>query len=147
VLSDIDAWRRNFALLNGADAAYDPREDLMGERVGMPSGGYDLILEASGTEAALQAAIQLAHRGGTIVQVGTLPTQTTLPANLIMNKELALLGSFRFADEMKTALNLLASKSNDFSAFITHTLPFDQFVQAMKLASGRGQTIKVQVIP
>ncbi len=107
--------------------------------------GFDVVIEASGAPAALNQAITLVRRGGTIVQVGTLPAEVQLPANLIMSKELQLLGSFRFANVFKIAIDLAASGRLNLQPLITQILPLNDFLQAMQAASSRGKDIKIQI--
>ena len=82
-------------------------------------GGFDLVLEALGAAAALEQGLGVAGRGGTIVQVGTLPVSVTLPMNDIMTGELNFLGSFRFANVFATALGLIESGRVDLQPLIS----------------------------
>ena len=95
--------------------------------------------------AALVAALRLARRGGTVVQIGSLPAEVPLPANLIMAKELTVAGSFRFAHVFPMALNLAAAKRIDLRPLITATYPFAELPQAMERAVKKQNVIKVQV--
>jgi len=136
-VSDIDEFPRQFALRTGADAAFDPREPAVDE--------FDIVFEAAGVPAALVAALRLARRGGTVVQIGSLPAEVPLPANLIMAKELTVAGSFRFAHVFPMALNLAAAKRIDLRPLITATYPFAELPQAMERAVKKQNVIKVQV--
>ena len=66
--------------------------------------GYEVVFEASGSPAALANRLEVARRGGSVVLVGTLPETFSLPGNLIMNRQLKVLGSFRFANVFEKAL-------------------------------------------
>ena len=107
--------------------------------------GFDVAFEASGSPEALGAAIELADRGGTVVQVGTLPVGLELPAHLIMQKELQLVGSFRFANVFGEALELLASRRVDARPIITHTFGFGELVTAFETALDDPSAVKIQV--
>src|SRR5207237_660182 len=65
---------------------------------------FDVAYEVSGSFAALKACVAAVNRGGTVVQVGTLPHEP-LPfvVNEIMSKELDLKGAFRWAIEFDWA--------------------------------------------
>ena len=71
--------------------------------------GFDVVVEAAGAPASLRRALELVRPGGTIVQVGTLgAADVPLPANQLMNRELQLVGSFRYGDEFADAIGLVA---------------------------------------
>jgi L-idonate 5-dehydrogenase len=146
VVSDIDAFSREFALQRGADAVLDPREATM-EKEAMDASaiGFDVVFEATGVPSALSNALRLARRGGTVVQIGSLPADVPIPANLIMAKELTVAGSFRSAHEFSMALNLAAAKRIDLRPLITATFPYAELPQAMDLAVLKQNTIKVQL--
>jgi threonine dehydrogenase-like Zn-dependent dehydrogenase len=112
---------------------------------GIAGDGFDVVFEVSGSPEALRQAVDLVRRGGTIIQVGTLPSGVELPANMIMVKELQIFGSFRFANVFSTAINLIASEHINLRPLITQTFPFGNFLSAMNLACGKENIIKVQV--
>jgi len=145
-LSETIEDRRIFAMAQGADMALNPANGSLTEQVAeFTEDGFDVVIEASGAAAALQQAITFVRRGGTIVQVGTMPAEVQLPANLIMSKELQLFGSFRFANVFKIAIDLAASGRLNLQPLITQTLPLKDFLQAMQFACIRSKDIKIQV--
>ena len=107
-------------------------------------GGFDTVIEASGAPAALRAAYECCSPGGTIVQLGTQPGEVKLPVNLLMAKELTLLGSFRFAHVFPQALDLLAQGRLDLGPLITDRFAFPDLVEGIETAAGPG-SIKVVV--
>lgn len=146
VLNDLDAFPRQFALENGVDAVLDAADpEAAGRAADLAPGGFDVAIEATGASQALAFAIEAVARGGTIIQVGTLQSDAVLPANLIMAKELAVLGSFRFAHIFPVALQLVAAGKIDVVPLITRTYPFSELPEGMELASSKDQVIKVQV--
>ena len=106
---------------------------------------FDVAFEASGSSEALRTALELTDRGGAIVQVGSLPASLELPAHLIMQKELQVMGSFRFAKVFPEALELVASRKVDVHPIITHTFGFDDFVKAFETAVDDESALKIQV--
>lgn len=145
-LSDMIEGRRQIALSNGADLTLDPAEETMAEQaLASTEGGFDIVVEASGAPAAVRQAYELARIGGTIVQVGSLPAEVSLPANLVMMKELTITGSFRFANVFQTALDMAASGRLNLQPLITHTFPMADFEHAIRVACAGEQAIKVQL--
>lgn len=141
---DLAPFPRRLALELGADAALDPTDPALTAPESLGE-GCDVVFEAVGSGKAAALALQLARRGGTVVQVGTLPPEVPLPANLIMSKELTVVGSFRFANVFPLALDLLAGKRIRVAPLISQTFPFDQIPEAMARAVGKGDVVKIQV--
>jgi L-idonate 5-dehydrogenase len=147
VVSDVVAARRAKALQLGANAIIDASlEDLTIRALELTGDGFDLIFEASGAPSALRAAFAAVRPGGTIVQIGTLGTQDVpLPANGLMNKEINLVGSMRYANEFDEAIRLAASQRVDLRPLINDVFTFDKSVSAFELAADKARSFKVQI--
>ena len=140
-VSDVDSFARDFAMESGAHAVINPLDTDAWK----DSDGYDIILEASGAPAALAASLEVIRRGGTLVQIGSLPEDVTLPANLIMTKELTVKGSFRYAHVFETAIALVAGGQLNLDGIISKTYSFEEVPQAMQHALSKDHVVKVQV--
>ena len=90
------------------------RSEAISKREALAAPQFDVAFEASGSFAALKACVAAVKRGGTIVQVGTLPHEP-LPfvVNEIMVKELDLKGAFRWGIEFDWAVEYIASRRVD----------------------------------
>ena len=106
--------------------------------------GFDVVVEASGAPAALQAAYAHCKAGGTIVQLGVQGGPIELPVNLVMQKELTVRGSFRFAHVFPQSLDLLARRQLDVAPLISQCVPFPDLVAGFDAAL-QPQTVKVVV--
>jgi len=145
-LGDIAEFPRRFAIAQGADAALDPSEaSSEQEAMELSRGGFDVVFEAAGSTHALVHGLKIVRRGGVIVQVGTLPPEVPIPANLIMSKELTVTGSFRFAHVFPMALEFAASKRIKLEPLISRTFPFSETSQAMAMAVAKEGVIKIQI--
>lgn len=146
-LSDIVEQRRKLALTLGADAALNPTSSTLAEQVRELTGeGFDVIFEASGAPPALRQAFNLVRPGGAIVQIGTLGTEDIpLPANLVMNREIQFLGSFRYGNVFDEAIRLVSSGRVDLRPLISRVLPLEKISEALTQASAKDNVIKVQV--
>ena len=107
-------------------------------------GTFDVVLEASGNEAALRAALEVVRPQGTIVQLG-LGGDISLPMNAIVAKEIALKGSFRFHEEFGQAVDLINRGAVDLDVLHTGTFDIDDAVAAFEAAGDRSQHMKVQL--
>jgi L-idonate 5-dehydrogenase len=109
----------------------------------VPELAFDIAFEASGSPRGLSAALGSVVRGGTVVQVGSLPSgdfPVTLAA--LVAREITLRGAFRFADEIDEAIELLA-KDDRFQHVVTHTFPMDDVREAMDVAHDASASSKV----
>ncbi len=99
---------------------------------------YDVAFEVSGSFAALKACVAAAKRGGTIVQVGTIPHEP-LPfvVNEIMAKELDLKGAFRWGIEFDWAVDYISSRRVDVKPLLSGQFPLQDAVKAFELAKDK----------
>ena len=111
---------------------------------GADKGTFDVVLECSGNERALAAAIDVLRPQGVIVQVG-LGGTFMVPVNSIVAKEVQLRGTFRFHEEFGLAAALIGARRVDVRPLITATLPVADALAAFELASDRAQSMKVQL--
>ncbi|WP_051668487.1 L-idonate 5-dehydrogenase [Deinococcus frigens] len=108
----------------------------------------DTAFEASGTPPGLASAISALAPGGTLVQLGMLPPgMTQAPLNLLLARELRLIGSFRFVDEYARALELLAAGRVDLRPLLSARFPLSQAADAFALAADRTRAMKVSLVP
>ena len=111
-------------------------------------GTFDVVIEASGSPAGLNAALGAAAAGGRVVQVGSFPAgQSLVAANLIMEKELRYQGSFRFnSDEYLVAAEEIATHKIDLRPLMTHSFPLEDASHAFEVAFDRSQSMKVHLL-
>ncbi len=106
-------------------------------------GSFDVVFECSGAAAAVTAAVDAVRPSGRIVLVGVLPDEER-PYNLagLINKEVELHGSLRFADEMDEAIGLL-QRQPELARIVTHTFRLDAFDEAFQTARDAARSGKV----
>ena len=126
-------------------AARTIRADREGDALKTPQ--FDVVFEASGSLAALNACIAAVKRGGTVVQVGTLPHEP-LPfvINDIMAKELDFKGAFRWGIEFDWAVGYIATRRVDVGPLLSGQFPLQQAVEAFMLAKDKTRSTKVQLV-
>ena len=108
---------------------------------------FDVAFEVSGAASALGNCIELVRRGGTIVQVGTLPLEGVhLFANQIMVKELDIRGSMRFGNVFSKAVQLLESQRLNVQPILTGRFPIAEAAKALQLAFDKTVFMKVQIV-
>lgn len=129
----------------GADAALNVRSDPAAlDRFAPNKGYFDVVIEASGSAAAVASALTVARPGAVVVQVG-IGGDMPLPINVLTAKEIQLRGSFRFDAEFAWAVDFIASGAIDVAPLLTETLGVDDAVAAFELAADRSRAMKVQL--
>lgn len=104
----------------------------------------DVVIESSGSHHGLASAIKGTVRGGKVVMVGLLPSgpQPVL-ISLAITRELELLGSFRFNDEIDDVIAALADGTLFVDPVVTHTFPLDDGLEAFEVARNSAASGKV----
>ena len=108
--------------------------------------GVDIVMDVSGGKNSLSTAADIAKSGGQIGLVGLGP-ESVIDTNVIVEKELAVYGSFRrLPVTWHRAIKLLANRVIDAKSIITHVFPIDRAEEGFqKLIKKEG--IKVVLLP
>lgn len=100
----------------------------------------DVVVEATGSAAGLETAMQLVRPRGTIVLKSTVATGTDLNLAPIVIDEITVVGSR--CGPFDQALNALAARRVQVDSMVQAVYPIDQGEQAMAHAAQKG-TLKV----
>lgn len=104
----------------------------------------DVSIESSGTARGLASAVRGVMRGGRVVMVGLLPPgEQPVPISLAIARELELVGSFRFNDEIDEVIRALAEGRLDIAPVVTHEFSFDRALEAFEVAKDAARSSKV----
>ena len=136
---DVHPFPREIAASVGADTTLDASDTDA-----IAATDADVVIEASGNRFGLESAIRGTARGGRVVLLGLLPTGLQpAPLSLVITRELDLVGSFRFNDEIDDVLGAMAAGSLDAGAVITHTFPVTSALDAFAVAADSASSGKV----
>lgn len=104
----------------------------------------DVVIESSGNHFGLASAINGAVRGGRVVMVGLLPSgPQPVAISVAITRELELLGSFRFNDEIEEVIAALADGSLFVDPVITHEYALRDGLEAFEMAKNSALSGKV----
>jgi L-iditol 2-dehydrogenase len=120
---------------------------LFGARPG-DGKGADIVIEAVGTAAAWQQAVQLVRPGGTVLFFGGLPgdAEVALPSYRIHYEQLTLRGAFHHTPRaVRTALTFLSGDSRPWQRLVTHQIGLEGI--AALLGDPPHELIKAAVTP
>lgn len=107
-------------------------------------GTFDVMIEASGNESAILLGLEVLKPRGILVQLG-LGGNIAVPQNLVVSKEIAIRGSFRFHEEFALAVDLINRKRVDLKPLLSEVLPLQRAEEAFQLAGDRSRAMKVQI--
>lgn len=116
-----------------------------GEGVVVPELAYDCVIEATGAIPAFNLAMRAARKGGAVSIVSTLqPGSDGVDLNLIMLRELRIIGAFQFNREFRDAIDIIASGRFDFDVLVAKTFLLEDAKEAFELAMSGQAGGKVQ---
>lgn len=145
VAADLSAQALACARAMGADETLNLAEhpDAL-QPYARDKGQFDVMFEASGSDRALRAGLDVVAPRGVIVGIG-LGGDAQLPLNQLVAKELELRGTFRFHPEFAVAVQFLNEGLVDGRPVISHVVGIDDAIQAFRLAGDKTQAMKVQI--
>ena len=107
-------------------------------------GTVAVMIECSGKEQALRSGLDVLQPRGVMIQLG-LGGDVSLPQNLVVAKELSILGSFRFHAEFALATRLIDERRLDLTPLLTDSFGLDNVQEAFMTANDRRRAMKVQL--
>lgn len=144
---DVNPVKLELAQKLGADATFlATQSDVVADIRDRTRGdGVDVLLEMSGSGAAIDQGLQLLRNGGTAALLGIPSDRVSIDlAERIIFKGLTVLGinGRRMFETWYQTEALVKSGRVDPRAIITHVLPYDQFACAFDLMS-KGEAAKI----
>ncbi|ESR27035.1 L-idonate 5-dehydrogenase [Lutibaculum baratangense] len=145
VVTDLQDHALAVASAMGATRAVNVARDPQAlDAYAADKGSFDVAFECSAAAPALAAAIATVRPLGRIVQVG-VTGGLAVPINLLVGKEIALVGTHRFHEEFAESARLIDGGEIDVAPMITHRLPLDRLDEAFRVAGDRSQAVKTQL--
>jgi 2-desacetyl-2-hydroxyethyl bacteriochlorophyllide A dehydrogenase len=139
---DINPSRLRTAVSLGCSNAAGSADDIERPR------GWELVVDATGVDDAIQDGLGRVAPGGTFLQFGVsgYSTRVEIEPFRIYNKEITITGSMAVLHSYERAAELFAGGLLDADVLISDRLPLADFPSALDmLRRGRGR--KIQVLP
>ncbi|GBG11729.1 alcohol dehydrogenase [Paenibacillus agaridevorans] len=92
----------------------------------------EVVLEASGANAAVRMTLDLVSHAGRIGLTGWPKQETPLPTDWITRKEVDIVGCRTSAGEFEEAVELIHSRKVDVRKLITATVPMDEAARTIQ---------------
>ena len=123
-VSDVDATRLKLAKELGAADVLLADTEVVARILQRTGGlGVDVALEAVGRNETVSAAIASVRKGGTVVLVGNISPDATLPLQKVVTRQIRLQGSCASAGEYPQAIALMARGAIRVKPLITAVAP------------------------
>lgn len=126
-VADLDRSRLKLAQDVGATAILSAEADFVAEVMQLTGGtGVDVAVEAVGRSETVKASIESVRKGGTVVLVGNISPEVTLPLQKVVTRQVRLQGSCASAGEYPRAIELLATGAIQVKPLISAIAPLEE---------------------
>ena len=108
---------------------------------------YDLVVDAVGTASSFATAVGILEPGGTVLLIGNLAHEVTLPLQTATTNEWTLVGTYAFdRQSFADAVALLPEFRDQLATFIGHRCRLEQIPETITaMAKGELRALKVVV--
>jgi L-iditol 2-dehydrogenase len=155
VVADLIAARLDKALKVGADAVINSTdEDVVKRLIGLHGAGEsmfpgkagtDIYFDAAGAPAVITTALSAAKAGARLGVVAVHKQPVPVDFVNLMSNEITIVGSMGYPDEIFEVTRDIVANWEKYAAIVSHTIPFDNVDEALRMASTPGAADKVVV--
>lgn len=155
VVADLIPARLEKALTVGADAVINSAEedvakrlvDLHGAGESMFPGkaGTDIYYDAAGAPPVINTALGAAKTGARLCVVAVHKEPVPVDFLNIMSNEITVVGSIGYPDEIFEVTSDIIANWEKYAVIVSHTIPFADVGEALRMASTPGAADKVVV--
>ncbi len=140
VVTDVNPYRLGLAKRMGATVVVNANEESLTNIIrdlGMKE-GFDVALEMSGNEAALNGMLETMCHGGKIALLGIQSRQAAINWDLVIFNGLTIKGIYgREIFETWYKMTMMIQSGLDISPVITHRFPYFKYEEAFELMKAR----------
>jgi 2-desacetyl-2-hydroxyethyl bacteriochlorophyllide A dehydrogenase len=155
VVVDLIPSRLEKALEVGADAVINSADEDVasrlielhgtGESMFPGKAATDIYLDAAGAPAVINTALTAAKPGARVVVVAVHKEPIPVDFLNVMSNEITIVGSMGYPEEIFEVTKDIIDNWEKYSVIVSHTVPFDDVVEALRLATTPGAADKVVV--
>jgi L-iditol 2-dehydrogenase len=147
---DLEQGKLDLARRLGADETYLASDPDLLHKLSRAAGGrgIDIVVEAVGKQSSIVTAINAVRRGGTVTLIGNLAPKVEIPLQVVVTRQLRLLGSCASAGEYPECIELMANGSINVDPLVSAIVPLsDGPAWFDRLYDGEPGLIKVILQP
>jgi L-iditol 2-dehydrogenase len=125
---DVQEGRRALAQELGAALALDPASSDVAAEVRALTGGRgaDAAFEAVGMQPTVSLGIDVLRKGGALVLVGNLAARVEIPLQVVVTRQLSVLGSCASCGEYPACLDLVRTGAVKLDPLMSATAPLSE---------------------
>lgn len=156
VVADLIPPRLEKALAVGADAVINSADEDVaarlielhgpGESMFPGKAGTDIYFDAAGAPAVINAALGAAKTGARLCVVAVHKEPVPVDFLSIMSNEITIVGSIGYPDEIFEVTSDIIANWEKYAVIVSHTIPFADVDEALRMASTPGAADKVVVV-
>ena len=149
-IADVDSSRLALARQMGADdAIHASGAELVAQVQRLTGGkGVDVVFEAVGRNQTIAGAIDSVRKGGTVVLIGNITPEVTLPLQKVVSRQIRLQGTAASSGEYPEAIELMRTGAIRVGPLITAVAPLEDGPRWFeRLHRGEPNLMKVVLTP
>lgn len=156
VVADLIPARLEKALAVGADAVINSAEEDVakrlielhgaGESMFPGKAGTDIYYDAAGAPPVINAALGAAKTGARLCVVAVHKEPVAVDFLNVMSNEITIVGSIGYPDEIFEVTKDIVAHWEKYAVIVSHTIPFADVDEALRMASTPGAADKVVVV-
>jgi L-iditol 2-dehydrogenase len=125
---DIEESKLEMARQMGADRTFLATDPELLVRLKAATGGHgpDIAVEAVGAQKSVLTAIHSVRRGGTVTLIGNLSPTVEMPLQIVVTRQLRLLGSCASAGEYRECIELMETGAINVDPLISALAPLSE---------------------
>ncbi|HUS06395.1 MAG TPA: galactitol-1-phosphate 5-dehydrogenase [Bryobacteraceae bacterium] len=125
---DLDQAKLSIARQLGAEETFSPSDGDVPKRIReLTAGrGADVAMEVVGATATLQTALNSVRKGGVVTLVGNLAPKVELPLQIVVTRQIQLIGSCSSSGEYPVCIDLLNRRSIVVEPLISAIAPLSE---------------------
>ncbi len=125
---DLEEKKLEMARQLGADETFLATDPELLEKLRAATGGQgpDIAVEAVGAQKSILAAIEGVRRGGTVTLIGNLAPRVEIPLQIVVTRQLRLLGSCASAGEYRECIELMETGAINVDPLISALAPLSE---------------------
>ena len=128
---DLEQGKLDIARSLGASETFLATEPDLIEQLSRAAGGrgIDIAVEVVGAQRSITTAIECVRRGGTVTLIGNLAPRVEIPLQIVVTRQLRLLGSCASAGEYRECIELMESGAINVDPLLSAIAPLSEGAQ------------------
>jgi L-iditol 2-dehydrogenase len=127
LVTDVDPTRLKLSQSLGATVTLLSGPNFASEISKLTNGtGVDVAMEAVGITSTIATAINTTRKGGSVVLVGNVTPEVTIPLQVVVSRQIRLQGSCASCGEYPRAIELMSTGKINVKPLITAVAPLEE---------------------